>query len=103
MSLDFYIIENDEDELFWKNITHNLTPMWHKAEVFDALYNSDGKRPKEIIETLRTGLLKMQQEPAEYRKLESPNKWGNYQSAVCFLTEVIDACQQYDGIIHILK
>lgn len=100
MSLDFYIVDEGkasgkEFELFSKNITHNVTPMWRKAEIFDELYESHGKQPKEIVEQLEQGLFMMQIHSEEYKLLNPANGWGNYEYAIQFLSNVIEACKLY--------
>lgn len=109
MSLDFYINDTglatrSEFRLFWKNYTHNVTPMWHKAKIYDELYNSDGKHPKEIMEKLRLGLKDMQDNRKEYKILDPDNGWGDCDSAMAFLSDIIDACSRFpEGTIHISK
>lgn len=100
MSLDFYIVDEGkasgkEIELFSKNITHNISPMWRKAEIFDELYESDGKQPKEIVEQLEQGLFMMQINSEDYKLLNPKNGWGNYEYAIKFLSQVIEACKLY--------
>lgn len=43
MSLDFYIEEIRPTAVYWRNITHNVVPMWKRAGVYDALYKSEGQ------------------------------------------------------------
>ncbi len=58
------------------NITHNLVPMWKKAGIYDALYNSEGMEAKEILPILIDGLADMIENKNEYESLNSPNGWG---------------------------
>lgn len=100
MSLDFYIVDEGkasgiEIELFSINITHNVSPMWRKAEIFDELYKSNGKQPKEIVEQLEQGLFMMQIHSEDYKSLNPKNGWGDYKNAVQFLSEVIESCKLY--------
>jgi len=100
MSLDFYIYDKGRNtgcviELFHQNITHNVSPMWHKAGIYNELYNSDKSKIKGITGLLKMGLAKMKTDPEEYKKLNPPNGWGNYEHAIEFLEEVIKGCKEY--------
>lgn len=104
MSLDLSIMAVVETEVFDVNITHNISPMWDKAGVYEALYESDGKRPGDYIEALRSGVADMEAKPAEYRLLDSPNGWGKYEHALPFLKECLAAYEQYpDGRIVVSR
>ena len=98
MSLDFVIFEKGEStkrtyDLFSRNYTHNVTPMWKLANIYDELYNSNGKQPEEVIEKLKKGLEDMQKHPEKYVPLNPLNGWGDYNGAIEFLEEVIKACE----------
>ena len=94
MSLDFALEEMQPVHIYSGNMTHNVTPMWVKAGVYDALYNSEGKIAKTIIPTLKKGVDDMVEKADEYRKLDSPNRWGLYIDALPFLKEILKACQE---------
>lgn len=99
--MDFYLFadvdlggkEPHELKLYWSNATHNLSPMWHKAGIYDALYDSKDKEAGTIIPALRTGLKEMIIHRKEYEKLNPPNGWGDYNGALEFLAGVLDACE----------
>lgn len=102
MSLDIYINKVKEVSVFDANYTHNVTPMWTKAGVYESLYESEGKTASEILPTLREGYKQMVDNSSEYEKLNPENGWGSYDGALKFLKEFIKACEQDpDGIIHI--
>jgi hypothetical protein len=107
MSLTFHLYDGEKsgaDELFSNNITHNLVPMWQKAGVYDALYNSDGKRAREISNALIYGHAEMITSRKEFEKLNSPNGWGKYENAIRFLHDAMEACLKYpEAIIRISK
>lgn len=87
MGLDICLVR--KERLINMNITHNLTPMWRKAGIYDALYNSEGMEANEVLSTLIDGLNDMIANPKEYEKLNSPNGWGLYENAVPWLSELI--------------
>lgn len=109
MSLDFYIFDvgkatGVEIELYWKNVTHNLSPMWKRAGVYKDLYESEGKQPKDIIESLKRGLKDMKDNPKTYKRRNPWNGWGDYEGAIKFLSETIEACEKYpEAFIHISR
>ena len=110
MSLDFYLMVPDETApdgqryVFGENATHNLTPMWREACVYDALYMSDGRPAWSQIATLMLGVLTMIVYPDTFKALEPANGWGNYEGALEFLQNVCQACvSNPEAIIHISK
>lgn len=74
--------------LFDTNITHNVRPMWEKAGVYDALYESDGNLAEQYIPALAAGVADMATNPADYEALDSANGWGTYRDAFPWLHEV---------------
>lgn len=104
MSLDFSIVAIAGTNVMDLNITHNIANMWREAGCYDALYNSEGKKASEIVETLRKAVVDMQVFPEKYKNLNSPNGWGTYENALPFLRKILRACEEHpDGEIHISK
>jgi hypothetical protein len=102
MSLDFSLYFDIDTgnlpyshEIFTRNITHNVGTMWRKAGVYDALYKSDNKKASEIIEELKKGCEDMIEHAEEYELLNPDNGWGDYEGAVYFLKDILDACKNY--------
>ena len=86
------------------NMTHNVAPMWRLARCFDALYESKGKLAGEVLPELKAALIDMQNYPAKYKELNPPNGWGDYDSAMYFLSQVIDNFKKYPkAIISVSK
>jgi hypothetical protein len=81
------------------NITHNVTPMWREAGIYDALYDSDGKRAGDIIETLRRGIADMEDRPEVYRAMNPKNGWGNYDGALNWLREWLAECVKHPNAL----
>lgn len=104
MSLDIWLTETIPTEVCSLNITHNITNMWEKAKVYDALYMSSGKRAMDILPYLADGLKDMEEKPEEYKILNASNGWGTYEHALSFLKEFYNKCKEYpEAIIGISK
>lgn len=82
-------------EMFARSVTHNLIPMWKKAGIYDALYNSNGKTAGDILEAVKAGLQDMNAKPEEYKLLNAEDGFGNYFGAVHFLFDLVKACEYY--------
>lgn len=104
MSLDLYLtipakcphcggtLRFEESTILWdRNYTHNGIPMWNKAGVYFALYESDGHLASEYISDLEKGVADFRANFAEYEKLDSPNGWGLAKHALPFLEAALEA------------
>lgn len=92
MSLDFCLYAMRETRVFDSNITHNMTVMWREAGVYDALYNSHEKTAGELLSVLQDGLSKMRRNRLKFEEMDPSNGWGDYETAVKFLENVVAAC-----------
>jgi hypothetical protein len=90
--------------VFDANYTHNVTPMWHKAGIYDALYLSDGQTAADVLPALRAGLADMQAKHDEYTDLDASNGWGTYATAFPWLEKLVAAFEANPkGRIHVCK
>lgn len=104
MGLDIWLKVVKEVDVFEANFTHNVTPMWRKAGIYDALYNSDGMTAFEVLPYLRGGLQDMRAKPDEYEALNAPNGWGTYKHALPWLEKLVAAFEETpNGIIGVSK
>lgn len=110
MSLDIWLevpqrcpnckFEISRTQLSSFNYTHNVTRMWDKAGVYEALYESEGKLvTAEYIEVLRKGVQKFRAEYPEFEKLNSPNGWGLAKNALPWLERWLHECEENLGAI----
>jgi hypothetical protein len=101
MSLDFYLEEivTENKDVFEGNITGNLCPMWTKAGIYEALYESKGKRAKEIIQVIESGIKDMETKPEEYKVLNPKNGWGDYDGALRWIKNLLEACIEHPEAI----
>jgi hypothetical protein len=103
MSLDIWLTigvdtggpEPYEITLYDANYTHNVTPMWRKAGIYEALYESDGKQAGEILPMLRAGIVDMERKPNAYIALNPSNGWGSYETALPWLRKFTAACERH--------
>lgn len=97
MSLDFYLTQ-DGEEVFHRNITHNLGQMADVAGIYKCLWRPDESgitKASQCIEPLKAGLLLLVSDPDGFRKHDSPNGWGLYIHFLPFVTAVLMACMEY--------
>jgi len=64
--------------------------MWRAAGCYDALYNSHGKKAKEILPKLESALLWLVTNPTKAKEYNAPNGWGLYENALPWLAEVCE-------------
>lgn len=101
MSLDFDIgarvsFREGESEflsVFSWNFTHNMVSLWQHLGIYEALYESHGKRVVDVLPSLREGAKRMIDEGAALSRFDSPNGWGKYADAREALLELLTACE----------
>lgn len=104
MSLDIWLTATQPTEVFSANYTHNVSPMWRLAGVYEALYESDGKTAAEVLPALEQGFRRMAYDPASYEALNPKNKWGDYASALVWLAELMAEFRKNpDAVIGVSK
>jgi hypothetical protein len=114
--------DEDNEEIYSANITHNLGQMAREAGIYEALWRPHRLRPdydipeqdydaeyefedsvtikaKEIISFLEKGLLDLKSRPEHFKKFDSPNGWGLYVNFVPFVEEYLNACKEYPEAI----
>lgn len=86
-----------------KTTTHSLSDMWRDVGVYDALYNSDGKKAEDVLDTLESGLSNLLLDPDRYKAYVKNKEWGHYPQAVAFLAELIGGFKEHpEGVIRTL-
>ncbi len=120
MSLDVYLnrkrylsydegktYTEDNEQVYWANITHNLNKMADEAGIYEALWRPEeiGKtKASEIVELLEKGLTDLKARPEHFEKFNSPNGWGMYENFVPFVEKYLEACKEYpDAIIEVSR
>lgn len=120
MSLDVYLnrkrylsydegktYTEDDEQVYWANITHNLGKMAGEAGIYEALWRPEEigkKRASEIVELLEKGLTDLKTRPEHFEKFNSPNGWGMYKNFVPFVEKYLEACKEFpDAIIEVSR
>ena len=96
MSLDVYLMETRPTEVYWANITHNLTEMAGAAGIYRALWTPEEigiTKAADLVPLLEDGLAKLKADPAKYEKFNAPNGWGLYKNFVPFVEKYLQACR----------
>jgi hypothetical protein len=86
------------DEVYSRNITHNLGEMADKAGIYYACWRPEEKGwklAKDITPALERGLKDLKKRPEYYKKFNSENGWGLYEHFVPFVEEYLEACKEY--------
>lgn len=89
---------SDTEEVYWANITHNLSKMADEAGIYEALWRPDEHgmtHAHQLIEPLRAGLAKLKADPEHYETFNAPNGWGMYHHFVPFVEDYLGACEKY--------
>lgn len=98
---------DDDCEVYWGNVTHNLTTMAEAAGLYRHLW-----RPDEIgicdagqlIEPLTAGLAKLQADPDHFKTMNPSNGWGTYDGLCRFVSEYLNACREHpDAAVRVSR
>ena len=110
--------EEETEEVYWANITHNLNKMAGEAGIYEAIwrpyqlhpnYFDFGKdydaeiafessvkmKAKDIVSSLEKGLSALKANPEYFKKFNSPNGWGLYKHFVPFVEKYLNACKEH--------
>lgn len=75
--------------------THNTHKIWFKALGNIHLSDFQDKKASDIIPILNNAILYLASKPEDFRELEPSNGWGNIESALRYLRELRNACEDY--------
>lgn len=96
-----------EEEVFEANITHNLTLMADKADVYYAIWRPEEKeyvRAGQLIEPLASGLARLKDNPGYFTQFEAKNGWGLYKHFVPWVEAYLEACSANpEAIIRVYR
>lgn len=105
--VSFEYEENESNEVFSANITHNLGKMADEAGIYYALWRPEeiGKtKAFEIVDLLEKGLNDLKSRPEYFEQFNSPNGWGLYKHFVPFVEKYLEACKEFpDALIEVSR
>ncbi len=88
----------ETNQVYWRNITHNLGEMAKAATLYEYLWRPDEigvTRAKQLIEPLTKGLALLKCSPDTFQAYNPPNGWGTYEVLIEFVADYLRACKQY--------
>ncbi len=93
VSFVFRLISQDEDMApsvaFEDSISPGYVPLWEEVGVYDALYNSDGRRGRDVSRAIAFGVDRLNEDESLGRLLPPTCRQGE---AIRFLENVHRAC-----------
>ena len=92
MSLDVYLTNPDGEEIYWKNITHNLGKMAKEAGFYTYLWRPEEAGCRlacEIVGPIEDGLKLLKAEPEKFKKFSADNGWGTYEQFLPWLEDYV--------------
>ena len=103
------------NQVYECNITHNLSVMAKKSDLYFALwkpytlhkdYNPDDYvedklkvRAERLIPHIVIGLRNLKEKPELYKPYSAVNGWGTYEQFVLFVGKYLEACKKYPNAI----
>lgn len=91
----FVSCDNRSNEVYHRNITHNLNRMAEAAGLYKHLWRPDEigvGRAWQLIEPLAAGLCRLRATPDTFATFNPENGWGDYDGLVAFVADYLKAC-----------
>ncbi len=85
----------EPEEIYERNMTHNLNRMAHEAGIYDVLWqpNENGFHTAEdIVPVLQAGVDLLASDPERFKKFNPSNGWGDYDGFLDASQEILRAC-----------
>ena len=82
MSLDIWFNDANGDEIFWGNVTHNLTYMASAVELYNPLWNPNElriQRAGHLIPFLEFGIFMLEEFKHVLKAFNAQNGWGTWE------------------------
>ena len=107
MSLDLYLqvsvdVGGSEPHIvtLWQaSYTHNCNTMAEAAGIYKHVWRpeelSEIKTAADLIEPLRAGIQRMEDDPMRFIALNPENGWGSYETFLPWLKQYLAACIEY--------
>ena len=98
MSLDVYLTNEIGEELYSRNITHNLGRMAREASIYECLWRPDEHgitHARQVIEPLAAGVALLATEKGRFEAFNSSNGWGMWEHFLPFCADYLQACRDH--------
>ena len=98
MSLDVYLLDEDGECVYSRNITHNLNTIADRAGCYKSLWRPEeigATRGNDIEPQLRQSLKLLRSEPLFFAEFNPSNGWGDYDGLIEFIDSYHKACKRY--------
>ena len=92
------VAEEDTEQVFQANMTHNLGTMAAHAGIYNVLWCPEEhgiQTAAQLTEPLRQGLAQLRHDPERYRAKTPRNGWGTYEGLVAFVETYLAACERF--------
>lgn len=89
------VCEDEDDEIYSANITHNLSKMASEAGIYKHLWRPEEleiTKASELLEPLTTGLALLRSDRERFEAFNPDNGWGSYEGLVNFVGAYLEAC-----------
>lgn len=96
MSLDVILTKLAPQEVYSRNITHNLGKMAEAAGIYMHLWRPEEigvTQARQLIEPLKAGLALLKSDPERFSAFDAPNGWGRYVHFLPFVEDYLAACE----------
>lgn len=113
MSLDIYFnqktvcpnchhVLNSGEQVYEKNITHNLSRMATEAGFGKQLWHpeeTDVVTASQLGYHIDKGIIELESNPEKYKEFSASNGWGTYEQFIPWLKELSQACKEYPDAV----
>ena len=98
MSLDVHLEDENGDDLYWRNITHNLGKMAGTAGLYECLWRPDEvgiTTAHQLIEPVSKGIVFLTMYRTVCEQDNPPNGWGDWGVLYDFCCDYLKACSEH--------
>ena len=107
MSLDVYLENEAGEELYSRNITHNLGRMAGEAGIYECLWRPDEHgitHARQIIDPLAAGVALLATQKARFETFNAANGWGLWEHFLPFCADYLQACRDNpDALVKVSR
>lgn len=94
MALDIHFTYDDQT-VKSLSITHNLRGMADELHISQLLWKMPETTGKDLGPLIEQALKELEADPKRFEPFNPPNGWGDYETLVEFLYEIVANCKKY--------